>query len=307
MFWLQLVLQSSECECLWNVFLYLSGAPGSTPVAGFCLWGLRKDQGRQEENRFPSWAPDSTVVTCTHRGYRCNHIQCPSFMSDGGLVDPCCPFPGPAMLCRECPPAHSLAAGRGSRQGHQAGVCPCWCCLVQTAQTLPPGSLHTAWFSSVFLEASALCSSLGTFVLTFTQVYFGPHTTVLRLYYLIFSGQIAWSNEGAVLQSITAVLSVAGAEGQVLDGMRCAGPLQRALVFIIVFLHSLLQGLLQTKHYYSNIQPEFSGNRLFPLEYSGRKLPCIQRERSEATSSGAKQRVNHIDWVQSLVFIQEVK
>lgn len=199
-----------------------------------------------------------------------------------------------APLCRECPPAHSLAAGRGCRQVHRTGAWPCQCCLVWITQTLPPGSLHTACFSSVFLEASTLRGSLGTFVLTFTQVYFGPHTKVLRLYYLIFSGQIAWSNEGAVLQSITAVLSVAGTEGQVLDGMRCAGPPQGAVVFVIVFLHSLLQGLFQTKHCHSNTQPDFSGKRLFSPEHTGRKLLCIQHERSEAMSLGAKQRVNHI-------------
>lgn len=62
----------------------------------------------------------------------------------------------------------------------QTGLCPCSRWRGQVAQTSPPGSLCTAWFSSVFLEASALCSSLGTFVLTFAQVCFGPHMTVLR-------------------------------------------------------------------------------------------------------------------------------
>lgn len=73
------------------------------------------------------------------------------------------------------------------------------------------------------------------------------------------------------------------------------GPPQRAVVFTIVFLRSLLQGPFQTKCYRSNVQPEFSGRRLFPPEHTGRKLPCIQHARSEAMSSGAKQRVNHID------------
>lgn len=102
MFRLQLVLQSWERECLWNMFLRLSRAPGSTSVAGFCLGGLRKGPGRQEENSFPSWAPESTVVPRTHREHRCSPVRCPSFMGDGGLLDPCCavqgafpcPFPG---------------------------------------------------------------------------------------------------------------------------------------------------------------------------------------------------------------------
>lgn len=102
MFRLQLVLQSWERERLWNVFLHLSWAPGSTLVAGFCLGGWRKGQGRKKESRFSSWAPESTVVPRTHREHRCNPIQCPSFMGDGGLLDPCCavqgafpcPFPG---------------------------------------------------------------------------------------------------------------------------------------------------------------------------------------------------------------------
>lgn len=81
----------------------------------------------------------------------------------------------------------------------------------------------------------------------FTQVYFEHHATILRLYHFIFSVQFAWSNEGAVLQSITAVLSVAGTKGQVLDGMRCAGPSPGAVVFSIVFLHCLLWALFQTK------------------------------------------------------------
>lgn len=90
------------------------------------------------------------------------------------------------------------------------------------------------------------CISAVAWALTFTQVYFGPHTVVLRLYYLIFSGQIARSSEGTVLQSIAVVLSVAGAEGQVLDGMRWAGPPQVAVVFIIASLRTLLRGLFHT-------------------------------------------------------------
>lgn len=64
--------------------------------SGRFLWDVRKDQGRKEEKRFCSWAPESTVGTCTHGGYRCNHNQCPSFTSGGGLLDAHvpCPFPG---------------------------------------------------------------------------------------------------------------------------------------------------------------------------------------------------------------------
>ena len=92
---LQLVLHSSECECQCSVFLCLLGFAGSTPVASFCPWGLRRDQRRQEGEQL-CFVDSREHCSCSHtRGYRHNPIQCPSFMSDGRLLGPSCPFPGP--------------------------------------------------------------------------------------------------------------------------------------------------------------------------------------------------------------------
>lgn len=80
---------------------------------------------------------------------------------------------------------------------------------------------------------------------------------------------------------------------ELLDGMRCAGPPQGAMVFTIVFLHNLPQGLLQTYTTTAKSISSFWEVGCSPPEYTGRKLLCMQCEWSGGMSPGAKFRVNH--------------